>query len=71
MSKQMFPSWRYGPDGQSAIFASEADIPAGWAEHPSAVRDAPAASALKKRGRPRAAETDQAAEDEAAFEEQF
>lgn len=36
----MFPSWRYGPDGQSMICQSEDDAPEGWADHPAAVRKA-------------------------------
>jgi hypothetical protein len=35
-----FPGWRYGPNGQSAIFESEKDIPAGWVDHPSLVKGA-------------------------------
>jgi hypothetical protein len=34
-SHDSFPSWRYGPDGKSAVFESEADVPAGWEDHPS------------------------------------
>ncbi len=30
-----FPSWRYGPKGQAAVFQSEDDVPAGWEDHPS------------------------------------
>jgi hypothetical protein len=30
-----WPSWRYGPNGESAIFDNEEDVPAGWADHPS------------------------------------
>lgn len=36
-----FPSFRYGPDGQSAVFHSSADVPKGWFEHPSDVPGAP------------------------------
>jgi hypothetical protein len=32
-----FPGWRYGPNGQSAIFESEDDVPNGWEDHPSKV----------------------------------
>lgn len=31
-----WPSWRYGPEGQSAIFESEEEVPSGWKDHPSA-----------------------------------
>lgn len=30
-----FPSWRYGPKGEAAVFESEADVPKGWEDHPS------------------------------------
>lgn len=33
-----WPSWRYGPNGASGVFASEADVPAGWQDHPSKVK---------------------------------
>lgn len=36
-----WPSWRYGPGGASDIFQSEAEVPAGWADHPSKVKDVP------------------------------
>lgn len=32
-----WPSCRYGPGDQSAIFECEEDVPAGWADHPSKV----------------------------------
>jgi hypothetical protein len=35
MSHSKWPSWRYGPKGESAVFESEADVPAGWHDHPS------------------------------------
>lgn len=59
-----FPSWRYGPKGQSGVFESEADVPAGWVDHPSLVKEAAAPAepktpapaqpkpAAKKAGRP-------------------
>lgn len=25
-----WPGWRYGPNGESAIFQCEADVPEGW-----------------------------------------
>ena len=25
-----WPSWRYGPKGEAAIFESEGDVPKGW-----------------------------------------
>lgn len=36
-----FPSCRYGPDGQSAVFQSKDEVPAGWVDHPSKVKGAP------------------------------
>lgn len=35
-----WPSWRYGPKGQEAVFESEADVPKGWVDHPSKLKDA-------------------------------
>jgi hypothetical protein len=32
-----FPAWFYGPNGQSQICQSEADVPEGWQDHPSKV----------------------------------
>lgn len=29
-----WPSWRYGPGGQSAIFQAEEDVPEGWTKKP-------------------------------------
>lgn len=31
--KVLWPSWRYGPNGQSGIFQSEDDVPAGWIDN--------------------------------------
>lgn len=30
---QDWPAWVYGPDGQSVICASEAEMPEGWSRH--------------------------------------
>jgi hypothetical protein len=35
MKHHPWPSWRYGPNGEADIFESEADVPAGWHDHPS------------------------------------
>ena len=35
MSKQFWPSWRYGPKGEAAVFECENDVPRGWHDHPS------------------------------------
>jgi hypothetical protein len=44
-----FPSWRYGPNGQSGVFESEADVPKGWQDHPSKVSaSAPAGNSPAK-----------------------
>jgi hypothetical protein len=29
-----WPSWRYGPEGQSAIFQCAEDVPEGWTRKP-------------------------------------
>jgi hypothetical protein len=29
-----WPSWRYGPDGEAAIFTRAEDVPDGWYDHP-------------------------------------
>jgi hypothetical protein len=29
-----WPSWRYGPNGESAIFQKEGDVPYGWTRKP-------------------------------------
>lgn len=33
-----FPSWRFGPDGQKAVFDRAEDVPAGWEDHPCKVK---------------------------------
>ena len=35
-----WPSWRYGPAGASGIFDHESEVPAGWVDHPSKVKEA-------------------------------
>jgi hypothetical protein len=42
---QPWPSWRYGPDGASAVFETEQDVPAGWADHPDKVGTKPVKAA--------------------------
>lgn len=37
MEKTLWPSWRYGPFEESAVFECEADVPEGWVDHPSKV----------------------------------
>lgn len=31
---QPWPSWRFGPNGQKAIFQSEEEVPDGWTDSP-------------------------------------
>lgn len=33
--KQLWPSWRFGPNGESEIFESDEQVPAGWLDHPA------------------------------------
>jgi hypothetical protein len=40
MTDNQWPAWRYGPDGQSGVFESEADVPKGWEDHPTKVKGA-------------------------------
>lgn len=35
MGKAVFPGYRFGPDGQSAIFNSAEEVPPGWGTHPA------------------------------------
>lgn len=51
-----FPSFRYGPDGQSAIFNSADDVPKDWFDHPSKVPGAPDPSEAVSARRPGKAE---------------
>lgn len=45
MSKDnQWPAWRFGPGGKSDVFQSEKDVPAGWVDHPTKVKEAPKAS---------------------------
>lgn len=39
MTDENWPAWRYGPNGQSAVFESEDDVPKGWVDHPTKVKD--------------------------------
>lgn len=40
--KVLWPSWRFGPNGQSDVFDSADDVPVGWQDHPSKVGEKPA-----------------------------
>jgi hypothetical protein len=62
--KVYWPSWRFGPKGEAQVFETEADVPAGWVDHPRKLRHPyaqpePAAETVaepapepKRRGRP-------------------
>lgn len=39
--KSDWPAWRYGPDGQSAIFEQAEDVPQGWSNKPQLQYEAP------------------------------
>lgn len=41
MDPVKWPAWRYGPNGAAAIFQQEAEVPAGWADHPAKVKADP------------------------------
>lgn len=50
MSKQEFPTWRYGPDGASKLCRTQEDldgVDAGWADSPAAHHDAEQAKAAE------------------------
>lgn len=34
----IWPSWRYGPDGESAIFNSASEVPFGWSRRPDFIQ---------------------------------
>jgi len=47
--KDFTPTWRYGPEGAAKICYSEKEIPAGWEDHPSKVKEPkPKKEAAKK-----------------------
>ena len=55
-----WPAWRYGPNGERAIFQRAEDVPAGWEDTPAkfaaaavVADDAAPADAPRPRGRPR------------------
>ena len=37
MDEKNWPAWFYGPKGASMVCETEADVPEGWASHPSLV----------------------------------
>jgi hypothetical protein len=36
---ESFPTWAYGPNGQSGIFQTAEEIPAGWMDSPAKVQE--------------------------------
>lgn len=36
---RFWPSWRYGPGGEAAVFNSPEEVPEGWEDHPSKVKE--------------------------------
>jgi hypothetical protein len=42
-----WPSWRYGPNGESRIFQKDDQVPKGWEDHPDKVKQ-PAKSTGKQ-----------------------
>lgn len=34
-----WPAWFYGPSGQAQVFESKDDVPKGWVDHPSRVKE--------------------------------
>jgi hypothetical protein len=58
--KTSWPAWYYGPKGASQVFENEKDVPSGWHDHPSKVKDvaetvAPKPAAAKAAGGAKAA----------------
>lgn len=35
--RDYWPSWRYGPHGESAIFERESEVPYGWTKRPGEI----------------------------------
>jgi hypothetical protein len=50
--KQLWPSWRYGPEGQAEIFQHAGDVPRGWEDHPNKFSAPPAPAKKRKRKSP-------------------
>lgn len=46
-----WPAWRYGPNGECAVFATADDVPPGWVDHPGKVSGDD--HEKPRRGRPR------------------
>jgi len=48
-----YPSFRYGPGGKAEVFQSAEEVPPGWVDHPSKLKDAkPDESVERRPGRP-------------------
>ena len=41
INSKSWPSWRYGPNGEAAIFQTEAEVPHGWTRKPGEIYEAP------------------------------
>lgn len=48
MNAQHWPSWWYGPKGESAVFESANDVPRGWHNHPSKHENADSAAPVEE-----------------------
>lgn len=55
MQHSHWPAWRYGPNGEGAVFESEADVPKGWHDHPSKHEKAEAPKAAPSPSKPKSA----------------
>lgn len=51
--KVLWPSWRYGPNGEAEIFETEDQVPAGWADHPDKARVVSEEPVRRGPGRPK------------------
>lgn len=43
-----WPSWRYGPFGESGIFHSEVEVPSGWTKKPGEIYIPPTTNLLDR-----------------------
>jgi hypothetical protein len=49
---QEWPKWFFGPNDRSGVFDSADDVPTGWVDHPSKVKEAKAPAAAKPATKP-------------------
>lgn len=47
---QSWPSWRFGPNGESQIFQSEDEVPEGWQDSPAKLKGIPQKPEVVARG---------------------